>query len=332
MGVGSGIGGQFGFAPESTYGTPVTPTRFLPVMKAELKAKPTFAQGVGIQSGQFLDAGSQRLKTVNDANGSADLELQSAGFGLLWQALMGSPVTPVQQGATSAYLQTHTLADSFGKVLTLQTGIPDTTGAVRPYTLTGGKVTDMSMSVDIKSAAPVSTTWTFDGANVVESLALAAPSYPTNLRPFVGTDASIKVGAFGSEAAVDGVTKVDLKITRPLKVDRYYLNKLGTKAEPIMNGRVAITGTITADFVDKTLWADRFAANGSFSLVLALQGALIAGTYYQGVTVTLPMCFIDGDTPVLDSEDVVNGAFPFRCLWDGSHQPTVTVMSTDITL
>ncbi len=57
MAVGSGISGQLGYAAESTYGTTVTPTKFLPVNKADLKYKPTFAQIQRIAEGQFLDAG-----------------------------------------------------------------------------------------------------------------------------------------------------------------------------------------------------------------------------------------------------------------------------------
>lgn len=332
MGVGSGLGGQFGFAAETTYGTTVTPTRFLPPVKAELKAKPMFTQGMGIAAGQYLDAGAQRVLTLHDGNGSVDLELQTSGFGLLLQALMGSTVTPVQQSSTTAYLQTHVLnGDSLGKTLTLQTGVPDTTGTVRPYTLAGAKVTDATFTFDIAASGPILTSWTFDGQDVVETQALAAASYVQS-RAFVGTDVTVKAGVFGSETQVDGVPKVDVKFTRPMKVNRQYHGNGGKKKEPITNGRIAVTGTITADFVDKTLWADKFPANTPFSLVISCQGALIASTYYQSLTITLPQCYIDGDTPVLSNMDVVNGAFPFRCLFDGTHQPTITYQSTDATL
>lgn len=332
MAVGSGIGGQLGFAAETTYGTSVTPNHFLPADKAELKLKPTFAQGNGIVAGQFLDAASQRIKTMVQGTGMLDVELQSGGLGLLLQALMGTTVTPVVQGATAAYLQTHTMADVAGKSLTVQVGVPDTTGTSRPYTLLGSKVTDAQFSFDISATGPCMGNFSLDGANLVETTPLAAASYATGLRPFVGTDVVIKAGTFGSEAQVDGVRKVDVKFARPMRADRFYLGNAGVKREPIMNGRMAVTGTVTADFVDKTLWADRFAANTPFSLTVTATGALIAGAFSQTFGVTLPRCFIDGDTPTLASEDVVTGAFPFRCLWDGANQPFITYISTDVTL
>jgi hypothetical protein len=332
MGVGSGIGGQFGFAAETVYGTPVTPAKFLPVGKAEFKYVKGIAQGSGIVAGLLIDSASQRVRTTSAATGSVDLELQSAGFGLLLQALMGTSVTPVVQGASAAYLQTHTLADPVGKFLTMQVGVPDTTGTVRPYTATGCKVTEADFSFDISSTAPVASSWTIDAMNLVESTPLAAASYVSGVRPFVGTDVTIKVGAFGSEAAVSGVKKVDVKIPRPLKTDRFYFGANGVKAEPLTNARAQISGTINADFVDKTVWADRFASDAGFSLVIEAKGALIASTYYQTFRITLPACFLDGDTPTLSSEDVVNGNFPFSVRYDGANLPKIEYVSTDVTL
>lgn len=332
MGVGSGIGGQVGFGPESTYGTPVAVTKFLPVVKSSPKLKPTYAQGTGIVAGQLIDSASQRLVTTQQGTLAMDVELQSNGLGLLLQALMGTSVTPVQQGATTAYLQTHTLADPIGKFLTVQTGIPDTAGVVHPYTATGCKVTEADFSFDINSTTPVISSWTIDAANVVESQALAAASYPTGLRPFVGTDVTIKVGTYGSEASVNGVEKVDVKIPRPMKTTRFYFGNQGLKQEPVTNARAQITGTIQADYVDKTIWADRFASHSMFSLVVEAKGALIASTYYQTFRITLPGCFIEGDTPDLASEDVVNGAFPFVCRFDGTNLPKIEYISTDVSL
>lgn len=331
MGVGSGIGGQFGFAPESVYGTPVASTKFLPVVKASPKLKYTYAQGTGLNAGQLVESASQRLITLTQGEIAMDLELESNGFGYLLQTLMGTSVTPVQQGASAAYLQTHTLADPFGKFLSCQVGIPDTAGVVHPYTATGCKVTEADFSFDINSTTPVMSTWTIDAQNVVETQALAAASYVAS-RPFVGTDVTIKVGTYGSEASVNGVTKVDVKIPRPMKTTRFYFGNQGLKSEPITNARAQISGTIQADYVDKTIWADRFVSHASFSLVVEAKGALIASTYYQTFRITLPGCFIEGDTPDLASADVINGAFPFVYRYDGTNQPKIEYISTDVTL
>ena len=332
MGIGSGLGGQFGIKSESVYGTPVTVTTFLPISKEAITKTKNIAQGSGLAAGRLQDLASQRVATTHDAKGTITLDLQSNGFGQLLQTLMGTSVTPVIQGATVAYLQTHTLADVVGKFFTAQVGIPDTTGTVRPYTFQGCKITEADFSFDINSAAPVQSVWTIDSQDVTEVPTLAAASYVAAVRPFVGTDVTIKVGTYGAEAAVDGVPKVDVKIPRPLNVKRYYLNMAGLKKEPILNDQTRISGTIQADFVDKTIWADRFASDAGFSLVVEAKGALIGSTFYQTFRITLPGCFLDGDTPILDGPDVVNGAFPFTCLYDGTNLPKIEYISTDVTL
>jgi hypothetical protein len=332
MGVGSGLGGQFGFKAETVYGTPVTVTTFLPVTKVGMKRRPNHAQGTGLAAGRLVALDSQYVATTRDAAGTFELEVQSNGFGQLLQALMGTTVVPVQQGATAAYLQTHTLADVKGKSLTLQVGVPSTNGTSNPFTFQGCKIQEADFSFDVRATTPVISSWTIDAQDVTEAPALAAASYVAALRPFVGTDVTIKVGTFGAEAAVTGVTKVDVKIPRPLYTTGFYFGAAGLKAEPTTNAFAAITGTITADFVDKTLWADRFASEATFSLVIEAKGALIEGAYFQTFRITLPGCRLDGDTPVLDGPDVVNGAFPFTYRSDGTNAPKIEYISTDITL
>jgi hypothetical protein len=332
MGVGSGIGGQFGFKSESVYGTPVTVATFLPVTKFSVKKGKTIVQGSGLAAGRLVELSAQRVVSTHDAKGSFELELVSNGLGQLLQTLMGTTVVPVQQAATTAYLQTHTLADPKGKSLTLQAGIPNTAGTVLPYTFQGCKIDDATFSFDIKSNNPVMSTWTVDAQDVSEVPALAAASFPATLRPFVGTDVTIKVGTFGAEVSVNGVTKVDVKIPRPQNTSLFYFGAAGLKAEPITNAFAQITGTVTANLVDKTVFVDKFASDTGFSLVIQAQGALIASTYYQTFRITLPGCYLEGDTPDLAGPDVVNGSFPFSYLYDGTNLPKIEYISTDVTL
>lgn len=108
MAIGSGLGAQLGIAPETTYGTYVAPTKFIEFTKESLVLKKTTAQSAGIAAGRLLALSSRRVLTRREASGSIDLEVTNKGMGLLLQALMGTTVTPVQQGAGPAYLQTHT--------------------------------------------------------------------------------------------------------------------------------------------------------------------------------------------------------------------------------
>lgn len=327
MAIASGLGSQVGLSAETTYGTYVAPTRFIESTKVSVKKVKNTVTTAGIAAGRMMQAGSRRVVTTKGGTGTLEHELVNRGMGLLVQALMGTTVTPVQQASTTAYLQTHTLADTRGKSLTLQSGIPDATGTVRPYSFLGGKVAAGEFTFEVDKE--VTVTWDLDFRDVVESESLAAASYTGGLRPFVGTDTSIKVGTYSSESSVSGVKKVSVKIDRGLNMDRYYLGAGGLKAEPLMGNYTAITGTITADLVDKTVFADRFASDAAFSVVLEAVGPVIESTYYHTFRITLPQCYLDGDTPTIEGTDVVSGDFPFVALFDGTNLPKIEIISTD---
>lgn len=341
MALRSGLGNQVGFAKETVYGTGVTVTKFLPVKKADFKLDKGIAQGTGIYAGEFQDRLSQRAKTTRQGVLSMDVDILNKDFGLIIQALMGTTVTPVIQGAGPGYLQTHTLADPFGKSLTIQTGIPEiSTGTVRPHTFVGCKPIQAEFTMQPDELFQAS--FDFDARDMTEATALATASYATALTPFSigqGGGASpangltVKMGTFGSETVVDGITQAVVSIKRPSKTDRQYAGNAGLKSEPIVNEKTeSITGTLTADYLDKTKLADLFHADTSFSLVLEGLGAVTNASFYYTFRITLPGCVFNDGTPTVDGPDVVNGDFPFVSLFDGTNQPKIEILELATTL
>lgn len=328
MAIGSGLGAQLGIAAESAYGTFVAPTKFIEFTKESLVLKKTTAQSAGIAAGRLVPLASRRVVTRREVSGSIDLEIANKGMGLLLQALMGTSVTPVQQATSTAYLQTHTLADTAGKSLTIQKGVPLTTGVVTDKTFLGCKVTSGEFSCEV--GGMLTGTFEFDGKDCDEGQTLAAASY-ANQAPFHFGQMAVKTGTYGAETALDGIRKVSLKIERPQDVERFYANQSALKKEPISNDQVKITGTLESDYVATTL-DDLHTSDGSTSLVWEFVGPLIASTYFETFRITVPAIKLDEGPPVVDGFGVIKPSFNFTGLFDGTNLTKIEYISTDITV
>ncbi|WP_327710026.1 phage tail tube protein [Streptomyces sp. NBC_00464] len=328
MAIGSGLGAQVGIAAETTYGTYVAPTKFVEFTKESLQLKKVTAQSAGIAAGRLMPLSSRRVVTQRSAAGSLDMEVTNKAMGVLLQSLMGTTVTPVQQAATAAYLQTHLLADVAGKSLTLQKGLPLTTGTVTRKNFLGCKVISAEFSCEVGGMLTVS--FELDCKDVEETSVLAVATYPS-MSPFHFGQMSVKTGTYASEVARDGIRKVSVKIERPQATERYYAGQSGTKAEPITNDQVKITGSLEGDYVD-TVLDDLHTSDGGMSFVWDFTGPIIAASNPERFTVKLPVIKLDDAPPTVEGFDLVKPTFNFTGLSNGTNVPSIEYMSTDITL
>lgn len=325
MAIGSGLGGQLGIVAEVTYGTFVAPTRFLEFTKESLVLKKTTEQSAGVAAGRLMALSDRRVLTQKEVTGSIDLEVTNTGMGLLLQALMGTTVTPVQQESTDAYLQSHVLADSFGKFLTIQKGVPLTTGVVTDKSFVGCKVTGAEFSCEV--GGMLMSSWEIDGRDCSEAQTLASASYPAR-SPFHFGQLAVKAGTFESEAALDGVRKISIKVERPMATDRFYAGASGLKAQPIANDLVKITGTIETDYVATTL-DDLHTSDAATSLVIEFVGPTIETTYAETFRIILPAIKIDEAPPTIDGFEVIKPSYQFTALFDGTNPVTIEYISID---
>ncbi|MEV0779175.1 phage tail tube protein [Streptomyces sp. NPDC050428] len=328
MAIGSGLGAQLGIAPEVTYGTYVAPTKFVEFTKESVVLKKTTAQSAGIAAGRLVPLASRRVVTQREAAGSIEMEFTNKAMGLLLQSLMGTSVTPVQQAATAAYLQTHILADTAGKSLTIQKGVPLTTGVVTRKNLLGCKVISAEFSCEVGGMLVVS--FEIDAKNCEETSVLAAASYPA-MSVFHFGQMGVKLGAVGSETARDGIRKMSVKFERPSATDRFYANSSALKAEPITNGQIKISGSIERDYVSTDL-DDLHTSDAASSLVWEFIGPEIAPTYNERVSFILPAVKFDDAPPAVEGFDVVKNGLSFTGLFDGTNANKIEYMSADITL
>lgn len=330
MSIGSGIAGSFGAVAETVYGTYVAPTRWYEAEKADLKKVKNTVQGNGLAAGRLMPLGVRRVVTTHAGGGSVPIQFSYSKMGLLLNNLIGGTTTVAQQAATAAYLQTTTAADNVGKFLTLQAGVPDVGGTVRPYTFKGSKIISAEFSCGVDEI--LSSVWEFDSKVCSEVETLAAPSV-TASAPFHFGQMTVKLGTFASEAAVTGVKKVTVKIERPQDVGRFYAGATipGTKDEPIMSDNLKVTGSFEVDYITKGDFADRFAADTATAFVWEFVGpTAIASTYFPTFRLKVPQIFFDEGTPTVDGNGIVTTTFNFTTTFDGTNGPVISeYMTTD---
>ncbi|WP_137235166.1 phage tail tube protein [Streptomyces sp. BPSDS2] len=328
MAIGSGLGAQIGIAPESVYGTYVAPTKFIEFTKESLQLKKTTAQSAGIAAGRLLPLSSRRVVTQRQGSGSLEMEVTTKAMGTLFQTLMGTAVTPVQQEDTDAYLQAHLLIDTVGKSLTIQKGVPLTTGVVTRKNFIGCKIISAEFSCEV--GGMLTASFEIDSKDCEETSVLATASYPT-MAPFHFGQMALKTGSYGTETARSGIRKVSLKIERPMAVERFYAGASGLKAEPISNDQVKVTGSLEMDYVD-TVLDDLHTSDAATSLLWEFVGAEIEPTYNERISFKAPAIRFDDAPPTVEGFDVVKPTLSFTGLYDGTNPVAIEYVSTDVTL
>jgi hypothetical protein len=320
MAIGAGIGASLGVATESTFGTGVTVTRFYEFNSENLQFRKNTAEGMGLRAGGQLPRSQRRVVTTKDAGGDLDLDLPTRGLGLLLSYAMGT--TPTATTVSSGvYSYTFTLGDTYGKSFTTQVGVPQYGGTVTPKTLAGCKINNFELSVANGEIAKGK--FGIDAQSLTTSTALATVSYPATGSVFNFAQGAITLNG----SAVANIKDFSVTVDNAIKNDRYNLGALGLKSEQNISGFRKVSGKITAEFTDTTLLA-AFLADTTASLALTFTGDTISSTYKDTLSITLPACKFDADTPNVSGPGVVDLSMTFTVYDDGTNQPMTIVYQT----
>jgi hypothetical protein len=329
-----GLGSQFGLAKESSYATVVTPNRFFEFDSESLALDPTYFEPVGLRSGRIFQPSSRMRKTTRQAGGGVPMDLPSRNFGAILDFLHGLTVTPVQQGATTAYQQVHAIGTSQpNKSATLQFNKPTSQAVDTPFTYPGSILTSAAFSID--AGGSVKTTLTWDAQDELSPYstpagpALAAASYVAGSAVFDSTQVAA-ITLNGVQVAT--AQSLNFTWTQPYKTDRFFLGTTGTKAKPIPNGLPTIEGNIAAEWYDASAY-QLFLSGAIVGVVFDFQGAIIASTFKEQAKFDMPAIQVRGDSPTVGGPDVLDQAIPFKIGDNASAAPlTVTYMSTETAL
>lgn len=335
MALSSNLAGSAGYKQESTFGTYAAPDHWVPVDQAAAQLKPTRVQATGLAAGRAVSLATEYIETDRHAEGTLKGSVRFSRMGPLLNGTFGGTPTIVQQGGSAAWLQTHShTASIINKSASYQVAVAEySTGTIDPFTMLGGMINSAQFTCE--TGGLLQFNFGLIGKDLTEAQTLSAPSFSaTALTPFVFGNLTVKIGAsFGAESLIQGITKVDVTIPRPLNTPIYA--GATTMTAPETNDFIVPTGTMNSDLFLKATLNDRFSANTTFSMVWEWVGPVaIASTFFPTFRLKFPACkLLDSPAGVLSGPDVSNGDVPFEIKNDGTNAPIICeYMTTDATV
>lgn len=326
---------QFGLKAEVTYGTPVTPDRFWPIVEDTIEPEFGIASAADeIRVGSVVERQDQGDPYPVGAAGGLKVYVPTKGFGLGIQQALGSSSVGVI--TDSNYTQTHVLSATGknGKSCTGQSGRPfNPSGTVQPFTWPGLKFLGVEFSIDVEGF--LMADFMLDAQSADTATALATASYPTlaagNSR-FPWRLATLTIG--GSQVEIRNFS---CKITWPMKTDRRYLRGSALKKEPVPSGKATIEWSGDVEFTDLTQYnrvASATVAGRHAAIILTCPAvAPIAGATVPQFTLTLPSARFDKGLPTVSGEEPLMQTISGIATDDGTNPPvTITYRTTDATV
>lgn len=321
MAIRSGLASQLGWKEESVYGTYVAPDKFAQHVGFAVKLDQEEIQSSALRAGQLNLRSDQRVNNRLGVEGELEFELRTKGFGLWHKHGWGASAITTPSGATSTRRHTYQLADLFPGSLTVQGGVPDVGGTVRPFSWLGCKVTSWSLQQSVDELLKL--TVGLDGMDETTTQALAATSYPASDALFEYGQCVVNVGGAAFHASSFACT-----LAKQLKTDRRFLRGSQLKKEPVANGLRSLDGTLVGEFEDLTAY-NRFVSKTAAQIDVTWTGALIETGFNHTLTLTLPVCLFTGETPGVGGPDVVEQTLPFTVLDEDASLVWDTTDTTD---
>lgn len=304
----AGIGGQFGYVTETTTGTLVTVNKFLPVTGAPITTEIEPLDSMGIRAGRLITASwKQGKRTVG---GTVETELWNADIASLLKHMFGA-VSVATNGGQHNY--TYTPDDTTGLSMTMQVGVPDITGTVRPRTFGGCKIGGWTLSAEAGSLATLSLDVV--AMTSTNGVALAAASYDAALEPFVFTEANLLVAGATNTVVSSFELQCDTGLTERFR------NGSPWSKEYLQNGFREFTGTIAKDFESETQY-NRYINGEEAALVLNFDN----GT--DELVITMNVRFNGGD-PTLEGPEIIEEPVEFKVVSATNDASGITAVLTN---
>ena len=316
----TGLNMQVMAAKETTYGTRAAPTRTFEVTDDAIGWDINYYVSQGLGAGLWR---RRRVQTTQTGGGTLPQEVPTVGFGFFLDLLHNETVTGVQQGATTAYLQTHPLASAPAKSATIQIGRPSTDGTTRPFDYLGCMLSGIEFAWE--PAGVLMATPTIVAREQQTNQTLATKTNPTSTGLFSFKGGSVTIGG---SAVADIVGGGSVAVNWPLRDDAFPLGSSGLIKKPLPNDRPSMTGSFTADFTDLTHY-NRVTGGTLADVVLLFEGNTISGAFKEKIQITVPDAGFNGPPPQVSGPGPLQQTVSFENASTTGDAPEIQYQSTD---
>lgn len=304
---------QLGVGPETTRGTAVTPTMWIPART------PTGIRSI-IDKTLIRETAGTGVMTKDSeivhsrAEGDLEFNVRNTSIGYLLESLMGS-VSSVQEATTGAYTHTFTLDGTVSQRPSLTLGLSQ--GGQQDYAYSMGVVNSLEISTPIDDLVTATANFI---AKDEAAVANYSPAFASDDFYFRNHDVTFKVAADVSGLA--GATPICLKEsslsintnTRP----NWCVSNQGPN--DILSLISEITGSFTVDYEDDS-YHNLYTAGTYRAIEIKMERDDLpvlgtASTLYPAITITLPKVSFEDWNPERPLDDIATEAISYNAHYD----------------
>lgn len=326
----TGISGAIGFAPETTWGTSVAPSKWMEFLQGEtLNRKQNYLRSAGIKAGRTFTTGARTAATTRTAGGNLSVEVPNKGFGAWLNMIHGETVTPAKT-LTETYTQVHKIGttDPYKKAMTIVKAAPKVTGGVVDSYCYSGSILN-SLELSLATSGILVATMNIDAKDEDNTQTIGTVAYPAAVENFNFIQCEVKI----NEVVQKYIRDLKIVFSKPTDGSRFMLGS-ATRLQPLTNAFNSIKVDFTADYSDNTLY--KFFEEATTKKVeITLVGAKLPTDGASNFTLKLvfPMCRFEGDSPNIVDLGALREQVPLMVEDDGTNPPcTATYISNDVAL
>jgi len=271
-----------------------------------------FLEGGGKRAGRPGKLASRRRRIGKGCVGRIESTVMDKGEALRLKHILGAFSGP-SGGTAKTYVFTAN-SDGPAGSYTAVVARYSTAGSLTYWQYTGLIPTAWSLNAEESGLVTLGIDYNGQAEAVLNS-APAAPSYPgTEMLTYEGCTITV------AGKAVAGVKSFSFDVDLMLDVDRYFLQGRSTKDKPLRSGVPTYTGTVTAEFADRSQY-DLFASGEYFALVFKAVGTKEIETGKPpSLTLELNTCQYTGQTPQAPEDGIATLDLSFEALANSSNQ------------